>query len=373
MSSILFCLYLNVLLFALPSHVTAPPSSNESGHAFVDDLLYRSENGDPIQQIFEFAGQWGLDRNLSKTQIHAMGTACPRTFTYPSGTAVSTTNQKRGHSHNCYKYQGVYIFTTNHAAETLALAKSEVLSFFTTLQVLRLTLSEYVLLVNVQLIPILSYRLVAHFLALNELGVLQAMIWKDIAHDPPRRKPTGFPDSSLLRPARPPATREAWDSAISLFPLCMALVNTTVRYLNGDSRASTNEAFAGAMLSTTRNSIQDTVMDACHTIGLWYQSTSLWASCPPSLCLLKELVEVRFLAAKPTPQYSKFEKPAKTHTPGSRIPLRIGQGGPQRISHSRVLGRHHSHHQRPWPPPQRKRVHLSNPCHFNLPPANGTP
>ena len=86
----------------------------------------------------------------------------------------------------------------------------------------------------------------------------------------------------------------------------MALVNTTVRYLNGDGPASTNEAFAEAMLFTTSNPIQDTVMDACGTIGLRYHSTSLWASCPPSLLFLKEPVQVRFLAAKPTPQYSKF-------------------------------------------------------------------
>ena len=39
-----------------------------------------------------------------------MGTAPPRTFTSPSGTPLSTTNQKTGQPHNCYKYLGVYIF-----------------------------------------------------------------------------------------------------------------------------------------------------------------------------------------------------------------------------------------------------------------------
>ena len=181
MSPILFGLNLNVLLFALPSHVTAPPSPHESGHAFVDDLLYRSEDGDRIQQILHFsdtvAREWGLDLNLSRTEIHVMGTAPPRTFTSPSGTPQSTSKKKTGQLHNCYKYLGVYIFTPNHAAQTLAFAKSEIRSFFTTLQPLRLTLSGYILLVNVQLIPILSYRPMAHPLALIELGVLQAMIW----------------------------------------------------------------------------------------------------------------------------------------------------------------------------------------------------
>ena len=123
-----------------------------------------------------------------------MGTAPPRTFTSPSATPLSTTDQKTGQPHNCYKYLGVYIFTTNHAAQTLALAKSEIRSFFTTLQPLRLTLSEYVLLVNVQLIPTLSYRLMTHPPALNELGVLRAMIWQNIAHDPsPKESQRDFP------------------------------------------------------------------------------------------------------------------------------------------------------------------------------------
>ena len=76
MSPILFCLYLNVLRFALLFHVTAPPSPHKSGHALVDDLLYRSEDWDRIQQILNFfdtvARDWGLDLNLSKTEIHAM-------------------------------------------------------------------------------------------------------------------------------------------------------------------------------------------------------------------------------------------------------------------------------------------------------------
>ena len=309
MSPILFCLYLNVLLFALPSHVKAPPSPHESGHAFVDDLLYRSEDADRIQQILNFfdtvAREWGLDLNLSKTEIHAMGTAPPRTFTSPSGTPLSTTNQKTGQPHNCYKYLGVYIFTANHDAQTLALAKSEIRSFFTTLQPLRLTLSEYILLVNIQLIPILSYRLMAHPLALNELGALQAMIWLNIAHDPSPDKANRT--SRLVSPKARYTPRHQGGLGLChfTFSICMALVNTAIRYLNGDGPASTNKSFSEAMLSTTRNPIQDTVMDACHTIGLRYHSTGLRASCPPSLFLPKEKVQVRFLATKPAPQYSK--------------------------------------------------------------------
>ena len=167
-SPILFCPYLNVLLFALPSHVTAPPSPHESGLAFVDDLLYRSEDGDRIQQISNFfntvARERGLDLKLSKTEIRAMGTAPPRTFTSPSGTPLSTTNQKTGQPHNCYKYLGVYMITANHEAQTLAFVKSEIRSFFTTLQPLRLTYSEYILSMSLSLA-----RLLRQFLPAKEM------------------------------------------------------------------------------------------------------------------------------------------------------------------------------------------------------------
>ena len=193
----------------------------------------------------------------------------------PRAIPLSTTNQKTGQPHSCYKYPGVYIFTANHAAQTLALAKSEIRSFFTTLQPLRLPLSEYVLLVNVQLIPILSYRLMAHPLALNELGALQAMIWQNIAHDPSPDKANRI--SRLVSPKARYTPRHQGGLGLRhlTFSICMALVNTAIRYLSGDGPTSTNGASSEAMLYTTRNPIQDTVMDACHTIGLRYHSTGL--------------------------------------------------------------------------------------------------
>ena len=157
--------------------------------------------------------------------------------------------------------------------------------------------------------PAYSYSLLPPHgtpLALNELRVLQAMIWQNIAHDSSPEKANRI--SRLVSPKARYTPRHQGGLGLRhfTFSLCMALVNTAVRYLNGDGPASTDEAFAEAMLSTGRNTIKDTVMDACHTIGLRYHSTSLWASCPPSLFLLKEQIHFRFLATKPTPQYSQF-------------------------------------------------------------------
>ena len=123
----------------------------------------------------------------------------------------------------------MYIFTANRTAQTLALANSEISSFFTTLQLLWLTLSEYILLVPVQLIPILSYRLMAPSLALDELGVLQAMIWLNNAHDPSSEKANRI--SRLVSPkARyTPRHQGGLELCHFIFSFCMALVNTAVR------------------------------------------------------------------------------------------------------------------------------------------------
>ena len=62
-----------------PPHLTTPPSPHESSHAFIDDLLYRSESKQRISEILRFydtlGRKWGRDINLSKTELHAMGAA----------------------------------------------------------------------------------------------------------------------------------------------------------------------------------------------------------------------------------------------------------------------------------------------------------
>ena len=52
---------------------------------------------------------------------------------------------------------------------------------------------------------------------------------------------------------------------------------------------------------------------------------------------------------------------------------RNSHGGAYRIGNNPVFGRHHPHHQRPRSPPQRKRVHLSEPSHFCPPTTGGAP
>ena len=77
-----------------------------------------------------------------------------------------------------YKYVGLYLFTDPDPALTYELAKSEIVSFFDFLNPLNLTLSKYVRLVNLKLVPRLQYSLMAHPLEQSQLKQLQNIIWR---------------------------------------------------------------------------------------------------------------------------------------------------------------------------------------------------
>ena len=100
--------------------------------------------------------------NLSKAELHSMGSAPQTTITVPTGKQLSTMDPSTRAARKVYKYLGVYLFTDPHPALTYELAKCEITSFFAFLNALNLTLSEYVRLVNLQLVPTLQYRLMAH-------------------------------------------------------------------------------------------------------------------------------------------------------------------------------------------------------------------
>ena len=78
-SPILFVLYVNVLCFPIPHHIDSPPTPHESSHAFIDSLLFCSQSPNCIEEILSFfdtkGRAWGLDINLSKTELHSMGSA----------------------------------------------------------------------------------------------------------------------------------------------------------------------------------------------------------------------------------------------------------------------------------------------------------
>ena len=135
-------------------HCAPPPRANTrtSHHAYIDDILIRSEDVIYIQNSLNYfdgsARDWGLDMNVSKTEVHANGTAPQKEFLTPRGSEFLTYNKNTGCPHTCYKYLGVYFFTCHQAKGLFHMLKAEIQSYFARLSPLPLTLSEKVRLTN---------------------------------------------------------------------------------------------------------------------------------------------------------------------------------------------------------------------------------
>ena len=187
LSPLLFILYLNSLFHHFFATVPPPPRANArtSHQAYLDDILIRSEDVIYVQNSLNYfdgpARDWGLDMNVSKTEVHANGTAPQKEFLTPRGSEFHTYNKKTGRPHTCYKYLGVYFFTCHQAKGLFHMLKAEIQSYFARLSPLPLTLSEKVRLTNSQLVPALAYRFITHSLSPNQLEKLQALIWAGVA------------------------------------------------------------------------------------------------------------------------------------------------------------------------------------------------
>ena len=133
-----------------------------SHHAYIDDILIKSEDVVYIQNSLNYfdgpARDWGLDMNVSKTEVHAIGTAPQKESLTPRGSEFLTYNKKTGRPHTWYKYLGFYLFTCHQARGLFHMLKAEIQRYFARLSPLPLTLSEKVRLTNSQLVPALAYR-----------------------------------------------------------------------------------------------------------------------------------------------------------------------------------------------------------------------
>ena len=98
-----------------------PPRANAHGghHAYIDGILIRCEDVVYIQNSLNYfdgpARDWGLDMNVSETEVHANGTAPQEELLIPRGSELLTYNKETGRPHTCYKYLGVYLFTCHQA------------------------------------------------------------------------------------------------------------------------------------------------------------------------------------------------------------------------------------------------------------------
>ena len=223
-----------------------------------------------------------------------MGKAPQTTITAPSGKGLSTIDPKTLAPRKVYKYLGVYLFTEPDPILTYELAKSRITSFFTFLHPLNLTLSEYIQLVNLQLIPTLQYRLMAHPLDQSQLQSLQNIIWKNIAihHDPEKRNRI----SRLVSNKDKYTCRPHGGLDLRHFQHCLNIstVNAAIRYLNNEGPEETNQLFRQAALNEEISMVLKLISDAWHSLDLRFDTTSSEINTPPHLLQKHEQAYVRF-------------------------------------------------------------------------------
>ena len=109
-SPTLFILFINVLLFNIDQLSLQSPHS--SLHAFVDDILFRSNSTKDMEMIFNFfdttARAFGMDMNVSKTQLHALFGAPQTTIESSAGSQLSRIDPDTGQPYK-YHYQCQYL------------------------------------------------------------------------------------------------------------------------------------------------------------------------------------------------------------------------------------------------------------------------
>ena len=213
------------------------------------------------------ARDWGLDMNVSKTEVHANGTAPQKEFLTSRGSEFLTYNEKTGRPHTCYKYLAVYLFTCNQARGLFHMLKAENQSFFARLSPLPLTLSVKVRLTNSQLVPALAYRLITHSLSPNQLEKLQSLIWAGVASRSITR---------LVSPKARSAARPKGGLGMKFLPhsVDVATVNYGLRALCGLAPKSVGPLYVQSLLSPNQRAsdpVYNSFMDSINALGIFLQ------------------------------------------------------------------------------------------------------
>ena len=260
------------------STVPPPPRANTrtSHHPYIDDILIRSEDVIYIQNSLNYfdgpARDWGLDMNVSKTEVHANGTAPQKEFLTPRGSEFLTHDTKAGRPHTWYKYLGVYLFTCHQAKGLFRMLKAEIQSYFARLSPLPLTLSGKVRLTNSQLVPALAYRLITHSLSPNQLEKLQSLIWAGVASRSITR---------LVSPKDRFAARPKGGLGMKFLPhsVHVGTVNYGLRAFCGLAPKSVGPLYVQSLLSSNQRAsdpVQNSFMDSIHALGISFHSIGPW-------------------------------------------------------------------------------------------------
>ena len=147
---------------------------------------------------------------------------------------------------------------------------------------------------NLQLIPTLQYRLMAHPLEQSQLRSLQNIIWKHIAIDRDREKRNCI--SRLVSSKDKYTSRPHGGLHLRQLQHCLNIstVNAAIRCLNNEGPDETNKLFRKAAINEGNSMVLKLISDACHSLHLRFNTTSSEINTPPHLLQKHEQAYVRF-------------------------------------------------------------------------------
>ena len=178
MSPILFNLFIDPILRFLKHDIFHELFS------FIDDILLQTPSPRVIhttlQFLFTIGPKYGLSFNARKSELHALNDT-PHVTIRITPTLHFSTCDTNGNPPLFYKYLGTYFFNSQQNHNMLSLLNNTITTFFNNLVSLPLTHTEIIKLSNIQLIPILTYRLIYNSLPPFDINTLDSKIWTHIA------------------------------------------------------------------------------------------------------------------------------------------------------------------------------------------------
>ena len=277
LSPLLCILYLNALLAHFMATHPPPPNKTSTQHVFVDDILIQSEDPEYSQSALNFfnhdAKVWGLDMNVSETEVQAVGNSRQRDFFTTPNNMFSTINPDTGRPRNFCKYPRVYFYTQDQSEQLTSALRATIRADFANIDPLALTLSEKVRLLNKQLHPMIAYRLLGHCLPVQPLNLYE----KDI-----RRALQGSSITPNVSPMDRPHPRSQGGLDISSLPIMVhvQIVNSAIRCLTRVAPAAIAEMVTASLFSHTPDPLQDMILDSAHFLQLSYHSMAVWRNTP---------------------------------------------------------------------------------------------
>ena len=180
LSPIRFALYINPYLCRLQAQGALDPTF--SLHAFADDIAINTTSPKMLTSCLETINSMGppmgLIPNFKKTELQAWGNASHLTLRLPTPKSGLSTSTDSSTPRTFYKYLGALVHIKEDPEQLATAVNSEIESWLQCLPSITFSPKEMTKLVNLHLIPKVTYRLIAHSLSPGDLLKIQTTIWK---------------------------------------------------------------------------------------------------------------------------------------------------------------------------------------------------